>query len=176
MADVGRHHAGDVLAMIEMSAEARSLRDLGRALKGEADGKKLRRDLSKELRDAMGPAVSSLRGNIAGMSSQGRRVGAPLRSSIARQIKAEARLSGRSTGVRVKATKKRMPRGFENAPKRTNSDKGWRRMVFGDQDVWVEQVGKPGWFDDEMPQHAGEARAACERAMRKAIARIDKGV
>lgn len=158
--------------MIEMSAQTEALKALGRALGEEADGKKLRRDLAKDMRSALAPAVSQAKAEIMSMSSGGLpHTGPPLRAAIARQIKAEARLSGRATGARVKARKKSMPRGFENAPKRTNSHKGWRRRVYGGT-TWIQQRGKPGWFDDPMKNNAGHYRAAVLKAMEAAAKRI----
>jgi hypothetical protein len=158
--------------MIEMSADTAALKALGRALGEEADGKKLRRDLAKEMRAALAPAVAEAQSGIKSMPSRGLpHTGPPLRAAIARQIKAEARLSGRSTGARVKARKKSMPRGFANAPKRTNSQKGWRRQIFG-RGVWVEQRGRPGWFDDPMQRNATQYRAAVLDAMEATAKRI----
>lgn len=159
-----------------MSADTEVLRALGRALGAEADGKKLRRDLAKGMRKALDPAVAQAKAGIMAMSSGGlARTGPPLRSAIARQVKAEARLSGRSTGARVKARKRSMPRGFANAPKRTNSTKGWRRQIYG-RGVWVEQKGRPGWFDDPMQRNAKQYRAAVFDAMQAAAQRISGGI
>jgi hypothetical protein len=159
-----------------MEVDAEALRTLGRVLGEEADGKKLRRDLAKEMRGALAPAVSAAKAGIMSMGSSGLpTVGAPLRASIARQIKAEARLSGRSTGARIKVTKRKMPRSFDNAPKRTNSAKGWRRRVFG-SDTWVQQMGHPGWFDDPMKHNATKYRAAILQAMEGAARRITRRV
>lgn len=158
--------------MIKMSVDTEALKTLGKALGQEADGKKLRRDLAKNMRQALAPAVAEAKAGIMSMSSGGLpHTGAPLRSAIARQVKAEARLTGRSTGARVKVKKRSMPRGFLNAPKRTNSHKGWRRQVYG-RGVWVEQRGKPGWFDDPMKRSAPQARKAVLAAMNESARRI----
>lgn len=132
-----------------------TLRDFARLLNAEAEPKKLRRELARDLRQSLTPAVQAAKSEIQSMghSSQARATPA-LRPSIARKVRAEVRLSGRTTGARVKAQKVRQVRGFENAPKLTNR-KGWRRRVFGG-DEWVEQRGKPGWFDDSMA--AGQQR------------------
>ena len=159
--------------MIGLELDASVMQRVGRALGEEADGKKLRRDLAKELREVVSPVVSELKAAAQAMPSQGLPQGGgdPLRQAIAQGIKAEARLSGRSTGVRVKATKKNMPRDFANAPRRTNRKKGWRHQVFG-RDVWVQQEGDPGWFDNTTKGKAAGYRAACMKAMNDALARI----
>lgn len=159
-----------------MEVDASALKALGAALGAEADGKKLRRDLAKEMRGALQPAAAAAKSSIMSMASSGLySTGTPLRATIARGVKAEARLTGRSTGARVKATKKGMPREFANAPKRTNSAKGWRRRVFR-SDTWVTQMGRPDWFDQPMEQSAPEARAAVVRAMGAAARRITRRV
>lgn len=158
--------------MIELSADTQALQALAKKLGAEADGKKLRRDLAKEMRGALAPAVAEAKSGILSMSSGGLpHDGPPLRAAIARQIRAEARLSGRATGARVRAKKKSLPREFKNAPKRTNSRKGWRRRIYG-RDVWVQQKGEPGWFDDPMKRHRREYRAAVLSAMNSAAKRI----
>lgn len=159
--------------MIGLELDASVMQRVGKALGAEADGKKLRRDLAKELRTAIDPLVTELKGAAQAIPSQGlpHTEGGPLGQAIARQIKPEARLSGRSTGVRVKARKKGMPRGFANAPKRTNRTKGWRHQLWG-RDVWVQQEGKPGWFDDTTKGKARVYQAACMKAMNDALARI----
>jgi hypothetical protein len=162
--------------MIGMTVDTSALQTLGRALGAEADGKKLRRDLAKNMRTALAPAVAQAQSGIKSMSSGGLpHTGPPLRAAIARQVKAEARLSGRSTGARVKARKKSMPRGFANAPKRTNSHKGWRRQVYG-RGAWVTQRGRPGWFDEPMKRNAKQYRAAVLAAMEQAAKRISGGL
>lgn len=98
--------------------------------------------------------------------------GEPLRSAIARRIVGEVRFSGRATGIRIRAKRKGMPRGFEHAPKRTNAKGGWRRPVYGNREVWVTQVGQPQWFDDVMSDQRPDARAKCLAAMEETARRI----
>ncbi len=170
----GAGGGGKASAPVELSVEQKSFKALGRALGAAADGKRLKRELAKRLRKAVEPAVADARGNVAGMSSRGRRVGAPLRASVARQVKAQVRYTGRNTGVRIRAAKRGMPREFSNAPKRLNAAGGWRRMVFGNREVWVEQVGQPDWFDDAMVARQEEARAAVLDAMQAALDQLGR--
>ncbi len=159
-------------APVDLNVTTEGLQALGRALGAEADGKALRRDLAKDMRKALAPAVDAARSELMSMGSHGLpRQGEPLRRAVAKQIKAEARLSGRSTGARIKARKRGMPRGFDNAPKRLNSNKGWRRQVFG-RGAWVQQMGRPGWFDDTVARDVARYRAAVVAAMEAAARRI----
>lgn len=165
--------------MIRVEVKSHDLAQLGRAIRAEVDGTKLARGLTKEIRQALRPAVEEAKSAIlsmpvaGGIESVG---GEPLRATIARNIKAEARLSGKKAGARVRVRKRNMPRGFENAPMRTNRRKGWRHPVFGNVDVWVHQEGKPDWFDDAMRHHHGELRRAVVRAMADSARRIIRRV
>jgi hypothetical protein len=165
--------AGD--APVELSVDAQALKALGAALAAEGDGKKLRRDLTKGIRKALDPAVGDVRSSLMSMGTHGLPTeGEPLRQAVARKVKVEARLSGRSVGARLKVGKSGMPRGFRNAPARLNAKKGWRRRLWG-RDQWVVQHGKAGWFDDVPRDNRKRYRAAVLAAMNEAAKRITRG-
>jgi len=146
---------------------------LGRAMKAEEDGKELRRDLTRELKKIMMPIVNEARSAITNMPSAGlEHDGEPLRAAIAKRIRGEVRFSGKASGIRIKAGRKGMPRGFEHAPKRTNATGGWRRPVWGNKEVWIVQVGSPNWFDDVMRDQRPEAKQRCLDAMEETARRI----
>lgn len=148
---------------------------LTKILKQEADGKALRKELAANLRKASEPARDAARSSIMEMSTAGLdHEGEPLREAISRRIVTEARLSGRSTGAKVKAKRKGMPRSFEHAAKRLNRE-SFRHRVFG-RDVWVQQTGKPRWFDDAMKANRDKWRAAVIEAMNHTAARIARKV
>jgi len=151
----------DGVPPIELTVNADELRDFARTLERLGDPKPLRRELAKELRGALSPAVAQAKSAISGgltHTSQANPSPA-LGPSIARNIRAEVRLSGRVTGARVKVKKTRNVRGFLNAPKLTNRDK-WRRPRWGRAGDWVEQIGRPGWFDDAMDQDQAQYQRA----------------
>lgn len=163
---------------------ADDLEDVATALRFEEDGTRLRRALSKELRQAVDPAVAEAKGRIMAMDTAGLPHGQSLRGAIARQVKAQTRLTGKSAGVRVRVSRKGMPRGFDNAPKRTNRDAGWRHPVpvrypdggaTQESDTWVHQVGAPGWFDNPMQEHADDYLAAVQQVIADTADRISKG-
>lgn len=155
-----------------MEVDAEALRALGRALRAEADGKELRRDLIRELKEPLKPAVAEIRSGVMSLSSSGLpHAGEPLRRSVARRITTEAKLSGKFPGVRIKARKTPGLRQFANAPKRLNSPKGWRHRVFG-RDVWVTQLGRPHYFDDPLQGREQAFRRAVEQAMERTARRI----
>ncbi|MFI6270735.1 hypothetical protein [Micromonospora zamorensis] len=158
--------------MIEVSVDQQQLQAVARRLSQEADGKKLRRDLAKNLRAALDPAKQEIRSGLMSMSTAGLPTdGPPLRAAVLKNLKAEARLTGRSTGARLRIRKKGMPRDFPNAPKRLNRKGGWRHQVYG-RDVWVRQLGEPDYFDRPTRQNKAVYRAAVRAAMADSIRRI----
>jgi len=145
---------------------------LVRAIRAEEDGKQLRKDLAKNMREALKPGAAEAKSGIMSMASAGMQTAPALRSSIARKIRPEVKLGGRWSGARVKAFKTKNVRGFPNAPKRTNRAGGWRHPVFGNRDVWVQQQGKIDWFDRAFQGREGVYKAAVEQAMEDMARRI----
>lgn len=158
--------------MWHVEVDQRQLRRLQLALRKEADGKELSRDLVRELREVAEPAAAAARAEILSMGSHSDTIPG-LRTTVASHVKVKVRLSGKHPGVMVRVGKTGMPRGFRNAPKRLNSAKGWRHKVFGNPDVWVVQRGKPGWFDDTMHKFTAQTRRGAGRALDKVAKRID---
>lgn len=173
----GRYSAARYAALLDgiadVSVEVEGLDAIVAALRAEADGKALRRELARDMRTALRPAVADAKASILGMSSAGLSTAPALRPAVAKRIGAQVRLSGRSTGARVKARK--LPetvRGFRNAPKLLNRAK-WRHPGFGGDD-WYDQEGKPGWFDDPMRRHGAKYREAVLGAMENMARRISR--
>lgn len=162
---------------VELSIEQQALTVMARALRSEADGKKLRRELTANLRKAAQPAVLAAKSSARSIpsSSRGTRPGGgSLRAAIARLIRAQARTSGAAVGVRIRVGTKGMPREFKWAARRTNRKKGWRHPLFGDTDKWVQQYGKVGWFEDPMKAGKSEYQKAVLGAMAEMAARISR--
>lgn len=170
--------------MIELTVEQGKLAELAKRLASEADGKRLRLELSAGLRVAVAPAVSEIRAgalaikrgdSISKRSTKKNPVAesaVSLGAAIARGVGVQTRLAGRYAGVTVRARKSGMPRGFANAPKRINA-KHFRHKVFG-REVWVTQIGAPGFFDNPLKRDQAKYRAACVRVMDAMAARIAK--
>lgn len=158
---------------IEMSVQAEGLQALLGAIRAEEDGKTLRKELAKDLREALKPAAAAAKSGIMAMSSTGQTSPA-LRSQIARRIRPEIKLGGKWSGARVKARKTINVRRFPNAPKRTQSAKGWRTDSFGHNtsESWRVQHGRVEWFDRAMQGDEAKYRAACQRALERMAARI----
>ena len=146
---------------------------LTRAIRAEEDGKELRKELAKNMREALKPGAAEAKSSIMAMPSQGLMPTAPaLRSAVARKIRPEVKLGGRWSGARVKAFKTKNVRNFPNAPKRLNRAGGWRHPVFGNREVWVQQRGKVDWFDRAFQGRESVYKAAVEQAMNNMARRI----
>lgn len=148
------------------------LDSLVRALREEEDGKQLRKDLAKNMREALKPGAVEAKSSIMAMSTAGMGTSPALRPAIARKIRPEVKLGGRWSGARVKAFKTKNVRGFPNAPKRTNRASGWRHPVWGNREVWVQQHGKIDWFDRAFQGREGEYQRAVVNAMEEMARRI----
>lgn len=162
--------AENSLIAVEVTAEG--LERLGQALKAEADGKELRKELAKNLREALKPAAVQAKSGIMAMSSAGLGTSPGLRSSIAKKIRPEVKLGGMWTGARVKAKKTPGLRGFANAPKRTNRRSGgWRTLTYG-HEPWRTQIGRHQWFDRAMDGYQDRYKEAIREAMQAMADRI----
>ncbi|MEU0102392.1 hypothetical protein [Streptomyces sp. NPDC006267] len=145
---------------------------LVRAIRQEADGKALRKDLAKNMRDALRPGAAMAKSGIMSMPSAGTGMGPSLRSGIAKKIRPEVKLGGRWTGARVKAFKTPGLRGFANAPKRTNRRSGgWRSLTYG-REPWRTQSGKRQWFDEAFENDSDRHLAAVHEAMEDMARRL----
>lgn len=156
---------------IEIELEPGSLRRLVQA--SRTWDKVARRELRKNLRAAADPAMDAVRAEVLGptppkadqrTARQIKRGAAPItsaararnrnliRPALAAGVRASIK-TGRVSkktgdvtgeGIRVEATKKRLPAGSEPMLYLYGRDK-FRHPVFGDTETWVNQRGKP-WF------------------------------
>ncbi|MGW2261451.1 hypothetical protein ACWCXE_27155 [Streptomyces sp. NPDC001780] len=156
----------------ELSCTHEGLDALVRAIRREEDGKALRKDLARNMRDALRPGAVLAKSSIMAMGSSGLSTGPSLRAGIAKKIRPEVKLGGRWSGARVKAFKTPGLRGFANAPKRTNRRSGgWRTLTYG-REPWRTQTGKRGWFDNSFINDADAYRSAVAEAMEDMAARL----
>lgn len=161
-------------AEVTIRADQSTFNRLAGALARESGGR-LRESVADELGDAVDPAVHAARAALMGAAHGGMpHGGEPLRTAVAAGVADHIVLGGASAGVRVVARATGMPRGFRNAPKRLNSRRGWRHPVHGRADVWVRQIGAPGWFDDTLSRGQERYRAAVRRAIEKSVNRIER--
>ncbi|MEU9643596.1 hypothetical protein [Streptomyces sp. NPDC048188] len=134
-------------ASLGLELTSSNLRNISNALRAEEDGKELRKELTKNMREALKPGAARAKSSIMSMASTTPHDGPALKTSIARKIRPEVRITGKFPGAKIKAFKTKNLRNFPNAPKRTNRASGWRHPVYGNREVWVQQTGKVKWFD-----------------------------
>ncbi|MEW9874036.1 hypothetical protein [Arthrobacter sp. HS15c] len=170
---------------IDIQIEPGSLRRLVQA--SRTWDKVARRDLRANLRAAADPAMADVRAEVQGptppkadqRSAREIRRGKSIRTSAARarnrNIVRQALASGvRSSiktgrvskktgdvsgeGIRIEATKKKLPAGQEPMLYLYGRDK-FRHPVFGDTETWVNQRGKP-WFYRPISKHRNTFKQA----------------
>lgn len=149
-----------------------NLRNISRALRAEEDGKELRKELTRNMREALKPGAAEAKSGIMSMGSATPHGGPALKSAIARKIRPEARISGKFPGAKIKAFKTPNIRGFANAAKRTNRASGWRHPLFGNREVWVQQHGKTKWFDRAFEGRRNHYEHAVKSALADMVNRI----
>lgn len=159
---------------VRIEPDARTFRNVIRALDDEANGEQLRDDLASEFRGILDEIAEEQRSGLMSMATGGLpHAGEPLRNAISDRITVDIRMSGRSAGARIRVRKAGMPRRFVNAAKRTNTAQ-WRRQVFG-RNVWITQIsGAEGWFDDPLDAGKTRFRVAAKRALDNVAQRIDR--
>jgi hypothetical protein len=145
---------------------ANQLHDLGKRLKAEGEaGKGLRKELLKEIRAEAKPMAAAAKAEILAMPTHGSKH-TGLRSKIAGKVRVRTRLSGRMVGVKIAVGQV----DGTYLPRRINKG-SWRHPVHG-TDVWVEQEGHKGWFDDTLRKKARDAQRGIQRAMERVADRI----
>jgi hypothetical protein len=141
------------------------------AINREEQSKQLKKDLRKLIREALKPAQAHARSSIMGMGGGTKHKGPSIRASISRKVSIQVQMTKRTAGASVRTRKLKGVRGFVNAPKLTNRKK-WRHPQFGDKEVWIDQIGKPLWFDDAMKAQRDDAMKAVREAMEKMAKRM----
>lgn len=147
------------------------LRDLIRAIRAEDDGRVLRKELAKSLRDTLRPRAQQAKSGALSIPSGGTATSPQLRPAIARSIQPRVNMTMKGAGASIRARRTPRIRDFPNAPKRTNSRKGWRTQSWGN-DQWRVQIGKVDWFDNAMRGIAPEATADVKRILDEMARRI----
>lgn len=157
--------------MIEMDSDIKEkMARLKHAMAEAANGKDLKRELSKELRGLMNPLVTEQRGRVLRLPSKGGH-GQSMRQAIARQTKAATRWSGRSGGVSVIQRARSMPRGFNMAGRMFNRENGWTPSTLGGESVH-QQMRPAQWFDGATTGVRPEAAQKVHEALERTAAKI----
>ncbi|MDX3047555.1 hypothetical protein PV378_13735 [Streptomyces scabiei] len=158
---------------LNLQLTPQNLRNISSALRAEEDGKELRKELTRNMREALKPGAAQAKSNIMSMASATPHGGPALKSSIGRKIRPEVRISGKFPGAKIKAFKTPNVRGFANAAKRTNRASGWRHPVYGNREVWIQQTGKVRWFDRAFEGQRNSYEHAVKSALADMVNRIN---
>lgn len=156
------------------------LKAISRALRKQADGKRLRAELTKELRQAARPLVPKVKAAWrSAPSSRGKatRRGGSLRGQLAKATRVEARLTGKQAGVRVRTDGRRMPDRMKALPGYVEGvrQRPWRHPVYGNRNTWVTQEPFPRFYDAVAgPGDEVAARRAVNQAIDKVFDAIER--
>lgn len=160
------------LAGVQLTLDQQDFKLVAQAIRAEADGRKLVRELNKDLKAAAAPAVVAAKASIMAMPTQDAKYG-DMRQAIASKVTVKvSNASGKSAGVNISLPRTGYPRGFANAPRRFNAP-SFRHPVFGSA-TWVSQTGKPGWFtaaSEGKDKYVAAIREALERMAERIAAR-----
>lgn len=132
----------------------------------------LKRELRRNFKDAAEPVIGDVQQSILLMPSHH---DGTLRAGIARTVTVSTSLTGDGVAVRVSSLGSRMPPGKESLPFHADSAKGWHHPVFGHEDRWVRQYGKPEWFERPVADNAREFQAAAQRSVDEVQRKLGAG-
>lgn len=134
--------------MISMDTDIKQkMAGLKSAMAAAADGKVMKRELSKRLRTIVKPLEAQMKRKVQSLPSKGH-PGAGMRQAIARQTRAATRFTGQNMGVSVVQRARGMPRDFRMAGRMFNRQAGWNPTGLGGVKVH-QQVRPAQWFDGE---------------------------
>jgi len=142
----------------------REWKELNRRLR-HAGEKGMAKELRKAVREAAKPGRDAAKVAVRSIPVKGPR-STGLRRRMARGvgIQADARR------VRIVT---RMPAGLEMLPRGFDTDKGWRKPLFGDRERWFQQAGHP-WFRKTIAKTAPKAREEMKAAMDRVADQITR--
>lgn len=153
------------------------LAELARELRRFDDGKELRKELRRELKETGKRIVQAEKSAVRALPSKGQSARAgrrSLRGDIAKATALRIRTSGKRAGVAVWVNPKRMGPGRANLPgylEGVRPFNRWRHPVHG-TDTWVTQRSRP-WFYRTASRYEGDAQEAAARAIDAVARRIE---
>lgn len=157
------------------------LKAISKALRHHADGKRLRKELTDELRAAARPLVPKVKAawlaapEFQGRRGRGRAAQPDLRKRLADATWLQVRLTGKEAGVRIRSDGRRMPDRMKALPGYAEGirRRPWRHPVYGNRDVWVNQRPFPRFYAAVQPDEA-TARRHVNAAVDKVFDAIER--
>lgn len=154
---------------VQVRVEPDGLTETVRRLRQTAQGKQLLKQLRKDTRRSLAPAVPAIRSAVKGLPSKGEsaRRGRPgLRKTTAKATRLQVKLTATKAGVTVRVDPRKMPQGMHNLPAYVEGTfKPWRVKEFGTDRVH-EQHAHP-YFDPIIRRYRPQAVRAIEEALDK---------
>lgn len=173
--------------------DSTALKLLYRALKAEADGKELARDLRRGLRAVAQPAKLAAQAAILTMpskhqSARNRHDPRSIREAIANSITVNVSLTGKRSVVAIKQHRRGMPRRGRNVKTSTlwragrmfnaGSIKGgrigWFHPTFGHGPQVFQVTSRRWWFDGTLARFRGPAVEAAAQALDATARRVSE--
>lgn len=151
--------------------DAGDLRRLAKDLRGVADGKELRKELTGALRTVLRPVAKQVKAAYLAGPSQGhssrsfRSRNAPgIRASLAKATRVEVRTAGKLAGARLRVDGRKMPPRLGSIPRMYEgggSAGRWRHPVYGphESEAWVQQPSRPTFYRTIEPYEDFAGRA-----------------
>lgn len=141
----------------------RAMNHLARVFAKAEDGKLMKRELAKRLRQIVRPLVQERKAAVLALPSKGH-AGQSMRQAIARQTRAATRWRGRNTGISIIQRARGMPRNFNMAGRAFNREMGWTPTTLGG--IKEHQQMRPAlWFDSKSKTDRPVIRRQIEKAI-----------
>src|SRR6266702_2818057 len=138
------------------------LKAINAALRQAANGRQLRLEMTRGWRSEMAPLVGLLKATYLAAPSRGhdasskaRRGQPPLRSLLAKAVHLQIKTAGRQAGIILRVDGRRMPSYGRLPSYYEGSRSRWRHPVYGDREVWVDQLAHPTFYRTITPFKAG---------------------
>lgn len=163
-------------------------RQLNAKFRAAANGKIVRKALTKSLQASAKPAVRDVKVAVMKVKSQGHATGGlrkrrskyrakhpkgrvhahGLRETIARLVTSRMKYSGLKVGLEVRVRSAEMPNGQRRLPYYLDGQGRWRHPTFGNRHAWVTQTGQP-YFEKTLEEHTPRVRQDAINAVTTAL-------
>lgn len=157
--------------------DAGDLKAISKALRQHADGKRLRKELIAEFKEAARPMQANVKAAWLAAPSQNQPNvgGQDLRKLLAKATRVQVRLTGKEAGVWVRTDGRKMPNRMKALPGYAEGirRRPWRHPVHGRRDIWVVQRPFPRFFQAVQPDES-RARRACTDAIARVLHELER--
>lgn len=168
-------------------------RQLNAKFRKAANGKDVRRALTKSLQASAKPAVRDVKEAVLKVQSRGvsgggskrreasYRIRHPkgrvrafgLRQTVSRLVTSRMKYSGIKVGLEVRVNAREMPNKQRRLPYYLDGQGRWRHPLFGDRDKWYGQTGQP-YFEKTLKQHTPRVRQDAVDAVTTALKELQE--